>query len=145
MRILCFLQQPLDNIYLVATSAMDLFRALDSLDCVRLSGTDADGWYIPEAKQAIENGKMLYAGKYNAPDYERILSEGCNLAVESTMIYHTPEIKEQLERLGIPVLVERSSYEAHPPRAHGVDQTLRCTARSRGRSRANFFHKPPPH
>lgn len=108
------LQQPLDNIYLVATSAMDLFRALDSLDCVRLSGTDADGWYIPEAKQAIENGKMLYAGKYNAPDYERILSEGCNLAVESTMIYHTPEIKEQLERLGIPVLVERSSYEAHP-------------------------------
>ena len=30
------------------------------------------------------------------------------------MIYHSPEVKEQLEQLGIPVLVERSSYEEHP-------------------------------
>ena len=29
-------------------------------------------------------------------------------------IYHTPEVKEQLERFGIPVLVERSSYESGP-------------------------------
>ena len=108
------LRQPLDSIYLVATSAMDLFRQLDAIDAVRLSGTDASGWYIPEAKQAMEDGRMLYAGKYSAPDYERIVSEGCDLAVESTMIYHTPEVKEQLERFGIPVLVERSSYESHP-------------------------------
>ena len=30
------------------------------------------------------------------------------------MIYHTPEVKEQLEKFGIPVLVERSSYESDP-------------------------------
>ena len=108
------LYQPLDRIYLVATSAMDLFRSLDAVDAIRLSGTDADGWEIPEARQALESGEMLYAGKYNAPDYELILSEGCDLAVESTMIYHNPEVKEQLERLGVPVLVERSSYEGHP-------------------------------
>ena len=57
---------------------------------------------------------MLFAGKYNAPDFELIFSEHCDLAVESTMIYHSPEIKEQLEKLGVPVLVERSSYEEHP-------------------------------
>lgn len=108
------LQQPLDQIYLVATSAMDLFRSLDGLGSIRLAGTDADGWYIPEARQALEDGTILYAGKYNAPDYELILSEGCDLAVESTMIDHNPEVKEQLERLGVPVLVERSSYEANP-------------------------------
>ena len=108
------LYQPLDRIYLVATSAMDLFRSLDAVDAIRLSGTDADGWEIPEARQALESGEMLYAGKYNAPDYELILSEGCDLAVESTMIYHNPEVKEQLERLGVPVLVERSSCEGHP-------------------------------
>lgn len=108
------LQQPLNHIYLVATSAMDLFRALDGIGNIRLSGTDADGWYIEEAAAAIEEGAMVYAGKYSAPDYERILSEGCDLAVESTMIYHTPEVKEQLEDFGIPVLVERSSYESHP-------------------------------
>lgn len=108
------LQQPLDCIYLVATSAMDFFRVLDGIGNIRLSGTDADGWYIREAADAIRRGDMLYAGKYSAPDYERIIGEGCNLAIESTMISHAPEVKEQLERFDIPVLVERSSYESHP-------------------------------
>lgn len=108
------LQQPLDSIYLVATSAMDMFRELDGIEAVTLSGTDAAGWYIEEARQAMEEGRMAYAGKYSAPDYELILDRGCDLALESTMIYHSPEVKEQLERLGIPVLVERSSYESHP-------------------------------
>ena len=108
------LNQPLDHIYMVATSAMDLFRVLDGIGNIRLSGTDIDGWYIEEAKHSLEAGDMLYAGKYNAPDYELILSEGCDLALESTMIYHTPEVKEQLERFDIPVMVERSSYENHP-------------------------------
>jgi len=108
------LQQPLDSIYLVATSAMDLFRELDALDAISLSGTDTSGWYIDEARQAMEEGEIVYAGKYSAPDYELILDRGCDLAVESTMIYHTPEVKEQLERFGVPVLVERSSYESHP-------------------------------
>ena len=30
------------------------------------------------------------------------------------MIFHKPEVKEKLEELGIPVLVEYSSYEPHP-------------------------------
>ncbi|RGY99609.1 ABC transporter substrate-binding protein [Clostridium sp. AM58-1XD] len=107
-------RKPLKNIYLAATSAMDLFCSLDSLDSVTLSGTDALGWYIEEARQALEDGRMVYAGKYNTPDYELILSKSCDLAIESTMIDHSPEVKEQLRQLGIPVLVERSSYESHP-------------------------------
>ena len=106
--------QPLQRMYLAATSAMDFFRALQSIDSIRLSGTDTDGWYIQEAKDALNDGSMLFAGKYNAPDFELIFSEQCDLAIESTMIYHSPEIKEQLEKLGVPVLVERSSYEEHP-------------------------------
>ncbi len=106
--------QPIQNIYLQATAAMDCFRQLDAMDAVTLSGTQAEGWYIPEARAAMEAGRMVYAGKYSAPDYELIKTSGCGLALESTMIYHNPEVKEQLERLGIPVLVERSSYESHP-------------------------------
>lgn len=108
------IQQPVQEIYLVAAAAMDLFRAVDGLDSIGLSGTQADSWYIPEAREAMERGEILYAGKYSAPDYELILSEGCDLAIESTMIYHTPEVKEKLEEFGIPVLVENSSYESHP-------------------------------
>ena len=108
------LQQPVQNIYLVSTSAMDLFLHLDALDSIALSGTRAEGWYLDEAKQAMQSGRIAYAGKYSAPDYEKILAANCGLAIENTMIYHTPEVKEQLERFGIPVLVERSSYESGP-------------------------------
>lgn len=107
------LRQPLENIYLVSSSIMDYFIHLDALDSIALSGTRADGWYLDEAKAAMEAGKITYAGKYSAPDYETIYSADCNLAIENTMIYHTPEVKEQLEKLGIPVFVERSSYEPH--------------------------------
>ena len=108
------LRQPIRNIYLVSTSVMDLFLALDGLDSVTLSGTQAEGWYLDEARAAMEAGRIAYAGKYSAPDYETILASGCGLAIENTMIYHTPEVKEQLEKFGIPVLVERSSYETDP-------------------------------
>ena len=108
------LRQPLENIYLVSSSIMDYFIHLDALDSITLSGTRADGWYLDEAKAAMEAGEITYAGKYSAPDYECILAAHCSLAIENTMIYHTPEVKEQLERFGIPVLVERSSYESSP-------------------------------
>ena len=108
------LRQPVRNIYLVSTSVMDLFLALDGLDSVTLSGTRAEGWYLDEARAAMEAGRIAYAGKYSAPDYEKILAANCGLAIENTMIYHTPEVKEQLEKFGIPVLVERSSYETDP-------------------------------
>lgn len=108
------LRQPVENIYLVSTSVMDLILHLDALDSITLSGTKAEGWYLPEAKQAMEAGRIAYAGKYSAPDYEQILAANCGLAIENTMILHTPEVKEQLEHFGIPVLVERSSYESGP-------------------------------
>ena len=108
------LQQPVDHIYLVASAVMDMFVSMDALDAVRFSGLQDSGWYIEEAREAMKAGDILYAGKYSAPDYEQILAEGCGLAVENTMIYHTPEVKEQLENFGIPVLVDYSSYEAEP-------------------------------
>lgn len=108
------LRQPVNNIYLVATATMDMFRVLDGLGSIRLSGTDAQGWCIEEVTQAMERGEIVYAGKYSAPDYELILSENCGLAVENTMIDHSPEVRENLESFGIPVLVDYSSYESHP-------------------------------
>ena len=102
------------KIYLAATSAMDLFRALDGIGNIRLSGTKESGWYLEEARAAMEQGNLIYAGKYSAPDYELILEEGCDLAIESTMLLRVPEVKEQLEQAGIPVLIDHSSYETEP-------------------------------
>lgn len=108
------LKKPLENIYLVASAVMDMFVSLDALDSVRFSALKTDSWYIEEAKAAMEAEDILYAGQYSAPDYEKILAENCKLAIENTMIYHTPEVKEQLEKFGIPVMVDYSSYEPNP-------------------------------
>ena len=108
------LHQPLDHIYLAATSAMALFDAMDALEAITLSGTRSTGWYVENAVAAMDAGKIQFAGKYNEPDYELLVNEGCDLAIESTMILHSPKVKEMLELLGIPVFVERSSYESHP-------------------------------
>ena len=108
------LYQPLDSIYLAATSAMDFFDCLEKVDRVTLSCEEAGKWESDKANKALEEGRMVYAGRYSAPDYEKIVSRGCDLALESTMIYHKPEVKEMLEKFGIPVLVEHSSYESDP-------------------------------
>ena len=104
----------LDRIYLAATSAMSLFNAVDALDHIRLTGTRASGWYIDAAVEALNSGAMLFSGKYSEPDYEMLVDEDCDVAIESTMILHTPKVQEMIEDLGIPVFVDYSSYESHP-------------------------------
>ena len=108
------LKQPVQNMYLVSSAVMDIFSKLDAIDTLRFSSQTEDNWYVDEAKQAMEDGSLIYAGKYSKPDYELIVSEGCSLAIENSMIFHSPEVIEMLESFDIPVLVEYSSYESHP-------------------------------
>ena len=108
------LQQPLDHIYMAATAIMSLLDAVDAIDQVKFSGLNASGWYVEDAKKAMESGDMIYAGKYSEPDYETLVNGECDLAVESTMILHTPKVQEMIEDLDIPVFVDYSSYESHP-------------------------------
>ena len=105
---------PVRKLYLAASSAMDFMRELDALPAVRMTSTRREDWSLPEVRDALDSGEMLYAGKYSAPDYEALLEEEITLAVESTMISHSPGTREMLEGLGIPVMVERSSYESDP-------------------------------
>ena len=108
------MQQPVNNIYLVSSAVMDMFRELNALDTIGFSAQKAENWYVKGAKAAMENGDILYAGKYSSPDYELLVSKKCSLAIENSMILHSPEVKEMLEDFDIPVIIEYSSYETHP-------------------------------
>ena len=108
------IQQPTENIYMAATASMSLFDAIGGIDKVKFSGLEASGWYVESAKEAMESGAMTFAGKYSEPDYETLVDGDCDLAIESTMILHTPKVQEMIEDLGIPVFVDYSSYESHP-------------------------------
>ena len=93
---------------------MDMFDKLDAVDTIKFSGLDSDGWYIDSARKALESGRMLYAGKYSKPDYELLVSENRSLAIENTMITHSPQVTEKLKSFDIPSIIEYSSYEEEP-------------------------------
>jgi len=111
MTVIC---APAEAVYNAASSAMDLIDAAGALDSVKMTSTQAGDWGIEKISKLVEEGTIQYVGKYRAPDYEALLEGDVDLAIESTMIYHSPQIKEAIEELGIPVLVERSSYESDP-------------------------------
>lgn len=111
MAVIC---APAEAVYNAASSAMDLIDAAGALDSVKMTSTQAGDWGIDKIRKLVEDGTIQYVGKYRAPDYEALLEGDVDLAIESTMIYHSPQIKEAIEELGIPVLVERSSYESDP-------------------------------
>ena len=104
---------PVKNIYLASSSVMDLFLQIDALDDIAMTSTDARDWTIEKIASKVDSGEIEYVGKYSAPDFERILDRGCGLAIENTMIWHQPKTREQLISLGVPTLVETSSYEEH--------------------------------
>lgn len=108
------LEQPLENVYLVSSAVMDLVCQIGAVSDLKYTGVKEKDWYVKTAADAMAEGKLIYAGKYSAPDYELLLSGGCTFAIENTMITHNPEVKEKLEELGIKVMIERSSYEKHP-------------------------------
>lgn len=105
---------PAESVYVAASSAMDLIDASGAISNVLMTSTKGSDWGLEKIRKLVEEETIRYIGKYSAPDYEALLEGDVDLAIESTMIYHSPQVKEQIEKLGIPVLVERSSYESEP-------------------------------
>ena len=89
---------PVERVYAASSSVPDLFLHCGVLDRILFTSTDESSWRIPELREAVREERILYAGKYNAPDYELLLEEGCDLVIENTMILHNP-----LTSLGIVV------------------------------------------
>ena len=81
------LQAPIENIYLAATAQMALFISMGGENSIRMTSLKQDGWTYDEPKKLLDEGKIIFAGKYSEPDYEMLIDEDCGLAIESTMIY----------------------------------------------------------
>lgn len=105
---------PLKNIDLVSTSTVDYFACLDALDGVSFTSIKQNDSVDEKVTNLIAQDKIKYAGKYSAPDYELLLSGGCSLVVENTMITHTPDVLLQLHNIDIPTLIDYSSHEPSP-------------------------------
>lgn len=107
-----------ENIMVSSASTMSLINAMGALDKVPMTTSDTT-WRIEEIKNAIESGQVQEVGKYNAPDYEKILTinaeKNVTFAVFSTMIDYEPEVEGMLsEECGLRIMRDQSSSEGHP-------------------------------
>lgn len=105
---------PLSGIDLVSTSTLNYFSCIDALDCISFSSIKKSSCEDKKALEYMEQGKIKYAGKYSAPDYEMLLSGECPLVIENTMITHTPDVLDQLHNIGISTIIDYSSHEPSP-------------------------------
>lgn len=108
------LNAPVSNIYVAGTASMDYFASIDALSNIGYSSISSDNWENEAVRALMDKKEIAFAGKYSAPDYEKLLAGGCQLALENTMISHSPEVIEKLKDIGIPTLIDYSSYEPEP-------------------------------
>lgn len=108
------IRTPVSNSYVASTSSMDFFTQLGALSAVAFASPEADEWTDSAVSDKIKSDEILYVGKYNAPEYESLLTGKADIAIENTMIYHAPETLEKLKELSIPVFVDMTSYETDP-------------------------------
>ncbi len=108
------IRTPISRAYMASSSAMDFFASTGTLSDIAFVSQKADKWTDPAVASLVENETMKYVGKYDAPDYEALITGKADLAIENSMIYHSPETKEKLEEISIPVFVDLTSYEADP-------------------------------
>ncbi|GAU76147.1 ABC transporter substrate-binding protein [Fusibacter sp. 3D3] len=108
------IQRPIQGLYISTTPTMSLINAMQGLDYVRFCGTKIEDWSIDEVAQAMTDGKIIFAGKYNEPDYELLVENGTNLTIQSAMIDAEPDVVSKFNELSIPVIIDRGSNETHP-------------------------------
>ncbi len=105
---------PTDRIYVVSSASMDFFLSLEALENVSFTSFDRNEVQDSQLLSYMDDKKIMSAGKYSAPDYELLLSRGCSLVVENTMISHSPGILDKFKTLKINTLIDYSSHESTP-------------------------------
>ncbi len=105
---------PVQNLLISSTPTTSLINAMGDLDKIKYTTTKLSTWYIDAVKENMNSGKLTYIGEYKEPDYEILASNKPTISVFSTMLDTVPEVKEKLDELGIPYMLDYASNEDHP-------------------------------
>lgn len=106
---------PIESVGVFATTAAAELRPLGLLDKIVLVTTEIDDWYIPEIKEGMEEGRITYVGKNNAPDYELIEAINPDLVLITTGTGHgTDEVAAKFDEMGIKWISRGSQRESDP-------------------------------
>lgn len=108
------IRTPISRAYVASSSVMDFFKQTDTLSDVAFISQEADKWTDEDISSLVRDDTIHYVGKYDAPDFESLITGKADVAIENSMIYHSPETKEKLEEISVPVFVDLTSYEKDP-------------------------------
>ena len=121
------IQQPTDKTYVASDVILDKLEQLGALDQVKAVSSDEKDCTNETIKNALKDKSVDSIGKYDEPDYKKLIKDECNLTVMDTEILpkEDSETQETLEdqlntmkeilskydTLNIPVFIDRSVDE----------------------------------
>ena len=121
------IQQPTDNTYVASDVILDKLEQLGALNQVKAVASEEKDCTNEIIKNALKDKSVDSIGKYDEPDYKKLIKDECNLTVMDTEILpqEDSETQETLENqlntmkeilskydtLNIPVFIDRSIDE----------------------------------
>lgn len=124
------IQQPVDKTYAASDDILEQLEQMDMLDQVAAVACEEDDCKIDAIADKMEKEEISFAGTYEEPDFKKLISTKCNLALLPADILPQEEeedekedltVEEQKERffeqvekyalLDIPVVIDRSADE----------------------------------
>ena len=121
------IQQPTDKTYVASDVILDKLEQLGALDQVKAVASEEEDCTNETIKNALKDKSVDSIGKYDEPDYKKLIKDECNLTVMDTEILpkEDSETQETLEdqlntmkeilskydTLNIPVFIDRSVDE----------------------------------
>ena len=121
------IQQPTDKTYVASDVILDKLEQLGALDQVKAVSSEEKDCTNETIKNALKDKSVDSIGKYDEPDYKKLIKDECNLTVMDTEILpkEDSETQETLEdqlntmkeilskydTLNIPVFIDRSIDE----------------------------------
>ena len=121
------IQQPTDKTYVASDVILDKLEQLGALDQVKAVSSEEKDCTNETIKNALKDKSVDSIGKYDEPDYKKLIKDECNLTVMDTEILpkEDSETQETLEdqlntmkeilskydTLNIPVFIDRSVDE----------------------------------
>lgn len=107
---------PVENIGVLSTTHVALFRAIGQLDKIAFVNYEPETWYIDGVVDRMESGEIDFVGNYYDLDYERIQEDNPDLVLRSSFVGEEEEkLNLKLDDLGIPNM-GISQYVEEDPR-----------------------------
>lgn len=106
---------PLENVLTLSSTFVGSMEKLGVLDSVKAVTTSKDFWYIPEIKEAMENGEIEYVGGDNMepPNYEIVKSINPELTFVYTGDVGQRHIMRKFDAMGIRYAVNNEYLETN--------------------------------